>query len=226
MAGRTFAIGDIHGCHAALEALLAYVGPTRDDRLVFLGDYVDRGPDSAEVVARLMELRDHCQAVFIKGNHEELMLGARTDSDVLRAWSLAGGNATARSYASSGIRRRVQEQHHEFLDAALDWYETDSHIFVHAPIRSNVPLAQQTPQDWRWSFAFPGDKHESGKQIVCGHCAQRSGVPLKVGGTLCIDTWAHGGEWLTALAVDTGEAIQSNQRAELRVLPPEAFNQR
>src|SRR5256885_14038851 len=90
---RTLAIGDVHGASAALDALLALVRPTPDDFLVFLGDYVDRGPDTRGVLDRLIALGKSHRCVFLRGNHELMMTRARHDRSALRLWLAVGGAA-------------------------------------------------------------------------------------------------------------------------------------
>ena len=85
MPGRTIAIGDIHGCSAALRALIAAIEPTADDTLVPLGDYVDRGPDSRGVIDAVLELEKRCRVVPLLGNHELMLLDALHESAVDRA---------------------------------------------------------------------------------------------------------------------------------------------
>src|SRR6476646_6510 len=96
---RMLAIGDVHGCLTALDTLLGFVQPTPDDQLVFLGDYVDRGPDSKGVLNRLIELQRTGSAVFLRGNHEIMMLGARNGRDDFRFWFACGGAEALESYA-------------------------------------------------------------------------------------------------------------------------------
>ena len=88
---RTLAIGDIHGCLTALDTLLGFVQPTPSDQLIFLGDYVDRGPDSKGVLDRLIELQRTGRVVCLRGNHEIMMLGAREGRDDFRFWLAFGG---------------------------------------------------------------------------------------------------------------------------------------
>src|SRR5947209_8352154 len=99
---RTLAVGDIHGCLRALDALLAAVRLQPDDRLITLGDYTDRGPDSHGVIERLLELGDRCRLVCLRGNHDQMMLDARHDPMVLREWLQFGGRQTLQSYAPRG----------------------------------------------------------------------------------------------------------------------------
>ena len=95
---RTFAIGDVHGCYTALTALLEALQLQDDDQLVFLGDLVDRGPDSFRVVERVRELVDSDRAVCLLGNHEEMLLSAQDDPSDLMFWMQVGGAAALRSY--------------------------------------------------------------------------------------------------------------------------------
>ena len=102
MSPRTLAIGDIHGCLAHLDALLQTIAPTADDHLVFLGDYVDRGPDSAGVLKRIIRLTQTHRVTALMGNHEQMMLAARESHDKHMDWLLNGGDATLRSYGGVG----------------------------------------------------------------------------------------------------------------------------
>jgi serine/threonine protein phosphatase 1 len=217
--GREYAIGDVHGCLRALDTLLDEIAPAQSDTLVFLGDYVDRGPDSSGVIDRLIHLQRSCNAVFIKGNHEEMMLRARSDLRVWRMWMANGGTETTRSYGQSGYPDNVPNEHWEFLESSIDWHETDAHIFVHAPIRSDRPVAEQSIRDLRWTFEIPSTPHLSGKTVVCGHLAQESGRPVIAGSTILIDTWAYGGGWLTALDLGSRDAIQAGQSGDRRRVP-------
>src|SRR6266550_3145025 len=95
---RTLAIGDIHGCNAALSALLEQVQPDPADQIIFLGDYIDRGPASRAVIDTLLELRKSCSTVFLRGNHEVMILDARDDSTKANLWQSYGGLEALISY--------------------------------------------------------------------------------------------------------------------------------
>src|SRR5947209_8595634 len=101
MAGpnRILAIGDIHGCSRALDALLAAVAPSADDLIITLGDYVDRGLDSAGVIDRLIRLSTTHSLIALRGNHEEMMLDARRAPEYLHVWKRCGGDTALISYA-------------------------------------------------------------------------------------------------------------------------------
>jgi serine/threonine protein phosphatase 1 len=94
MAGRTIAIGDIHGCSLALAALVDAIDTNPDDLLVTLGDYIDRGPDSRGVLDRLIALAGRCQLVPLLGNHEDMVLAAKADAWSLKFWLACGGQMT------------------------------------------------------------------------------------------------------------------------------------
>src|ERR1700712_692726 len=95
---RTLAIGDIHGCLDQFDALLHALALTADDHLVLLGDYVDRGPESAGVLRRIRAPSHSHRVTALMGNHEQMMLAARDSQDQLSAWILNGGHATLHSY--------------------------------------------------------------------------------------------------------------------------------
>src|SRR5262245_55090137 len=96
---RTFAIGDIHGCSRAFDTLLVQVAPRPDDRIITLGDYVDRGPDSCGVINRLLALSKQLRLVCLRGNHDQMMLDARDSPLAEEMWLECGGRETLRSYS-------------------------------------------------------------------------------------------------------------------------------
>src|ERR1700686_4607229 len=95
---RQFAIGDVHGCLTALQTLLDRLAPGREDKLIFLGDLIDRGPDSQAVVDTVLQLRQKCLVEVIEGNHEEMLLLSRHDQALFQAWLSFGGRETLASY--------------------------------------------------------------------------------------------------------------------------------
>jgi serine/threonine protein phosphatase 1 len=97
MAARTLALGDIHGCLDQLDALLRSIAPTSDDRLVLLGDLVDRGPDSKGVLDRTLSMSRTHHITVVMGNHEQMMMAARASHDKYSDWLLNGGDTTLRS---------------------------------------------------------------------------------------------------------------------------------
>jgi serine/threonine protein phosphatase 1 len=219
---RTLAIGDIHGCARAFDALLAAVKPAAADLLVTLGDYVDRGPDSRGVLDRLVALYATGRLVPLRGNHDLMMLHAREWGVAGPAWLACGGRATLASYGGTGFRaadlRRVPPGHWDFLEnACVNWYETATHVFVHASLYAELPLGDQPESVLLWEKLAGPVAHVSGKVVVCGHTRQSSGVPVSWGRTVCIDTGAYGEDgWLTCLDVDAGCYWQANDSGQLR----------
>lgn len=217
---RTLAIGDIHGCLTALDALLDAVQPQPDDLVVTLGDYVDRGPDSKGVLDRLIELRGRCRHVALKGNHDLMMLESRADLGAFDEWMQCGGTQTLQSYRANlnwGLfADAVPARHWRFLEEiCVPYHEIATHFFVHANAYPDVPLAEQPEHMLFWErLSNLSAPHESGKIMICGHTQQRSGKPLNLGHAICIDTWAYGDGWLTCLDVETGRCWRANQRGE------------
>ncbi len=214
---RTIAIGDIHGCAQALAALLDKVGPTSDDRVVFLGDYIDRGPDTRGVLDRVLELRRLCEVVALLGNHETMLIESLQKGNPLSFWlAQCGGSATLSSYG--GSLRNIPPDHVDFFSSCRRFFETSSHLFVHANYNAHQPLEEQSDEVLLWqhlSWSVP-TPHRSGKQVIVGHTPQRTGKILNLGHLLCIDTACFAGGWLTALDVDSGESWQANQAGETR----------
>ncbi len=224
MDGRTIAIGDIHGCAAALAALLDAVAPGSQDTLVLLGDLIDRGPDSRGVLDRLLAVSGRCRLVPLLGNHEEMLLDALRDSAAIKRWLMLGGVATLRSYGWSrgGPRRPLAEvfpdRHRKFLASCRPYYETGTHLFVHAGYLPELPLDKQPGEVLRWRVtdACTAAPHGSGKVAVVGHTPQGSGEVLDLGFLVCIDTNCARGGWLTALDVGTGQVWQADRHGRLR----------
>jgi len=209
---RTLAFGDIHGCAHLLDKLLAAVQPAEGDTLIFLGDYVDRGPDTRGVLDRLIALKDQFRCVFLRGNHELMMTRARNDKSEARMWMQVGGAQALGSYGSapgrSGKLDDIPEAHWHFLKQCVDYFESDTHIFVHAGVERDTPLAEQTEGWLFWEFLESPYAHFSGKTVICGHSSQKSGHVLDYGTVICIDTFAYGGGYLTCLCAENREYWQ------------------
>jgi calcineurin-like phosphoesterase family protein len=217
---RTLAIGDIHGCLRALDAILDMVQPQPDDLVILLGDYVDRGPDSRGVIDRILELQTRCRLITLRGNHEVMMLKARTDYEALCDWLMCGGREALASYAPNGGLGEfddVPTAHWEFFEATRPFFEIDTHFFVHANVYPEMPLDEQPDYMLYWEkFLRDTPPHVSGKTMICGHTAQRSGIPLDLGHAVCIDTCVYGAGWLTCLDVATGKLWQARETGENR----------
>ncbi len=213
---RTFAIGDIHGCLDHLEALLVRIGyRPGEDRLIFLGDYVDRGPDSAGVVERLLELRrESPHVVCLMGNHERMFLDF-LDGRRPEPFLANGGRETLASYKRRSHRwqritgrAEIPDDHVELLRHLPLMHVTPSHIFVHAGIRPGVELEAQREEDLLWiREAFFTRPVELNRTVVFGHSPMVS--PLHEEKRVGIDTGACYGGPLTAYEVEEDRFISA-----------------
>lgn len=217
MSARTIVFGDIHGCAVALDALLDAIDPVSDDRLIMLGDYVDRGPDSRNVIERILKLRDRCQLVPLLGNHELMLTRALGSLEQLIIWLGYGGQQTVDSYG--GDPHQIPPEHIDFMRSCQLYYETDAHIFVHANYNHDEPLDGQPEEKLLWTHLTQSmpNPHYSGKKAFVGHTPQVSGDILDLGYLACIDTCCYGGGWLTAMDVDSSKLWQANNAGQLRV---------
>jgi serine/threonine protein phosphatase 1 len=223
---RVYAIGDIHGRNDLLQQLLDKIirdDGERDDaesEIIFLGDLVDRGPDSAGVIETVMRLKEDVGSVrFLMGNHEEVYLAAATGNEKsVRFFNRIGGRETILSYDipmreyaeldMSQLAKRIPElfprEHVDFIADFEDQIIIGDYAFVHAGIRPGVPLSEQRPKDLRWireDFLSVQEAHE--KVIVYGHTINEEVV--ETGTRIGIDTGAYYSNKLTALALQGSE---------------------
>lgn len=215
---RLLAIGDIHGCLAALDRLVEELNPQPQDLLVFLGDFVDRGPDSRGVINRMIELGRNTRVVGILGNHEQMMLDVLRNGSPHHAWLRYGGVETLDSYGFTGDVNILPPEHNQFFDSLLPFFEHEDFIFTHAALDPVLPLDQQPDEMLRWysiEQGVPGP-HISGKTTVVGHTANREGQVVDVGHLICLDTYCYGGGWLTAMDLRTRQVWQASQEGNLR----------
>jgi serine/threonine protein phosphatase 1 len=213
--GRLIAIGDIHGCISPLRVILKSIDPQPDDVFVFLGDFVDRGPDSKGVIDEVISLSDKCTVYTICGNHEEMILAAFQGGQFEhKYWCKFGGKEALASYGVNSAKE-LPGRHLRFIADCKDYIESDDFIFVHATYDPEVPLSNEGGSVLRWNKL---DKtvapHPSGKTVVCGHTAQKQ--VLDLGHLLCIDTgcgvWVGGR--LTAMDVKSGKIWQANANSK------------
>ena len=116
---RTFVIGDIHGCSMALDNLISSCDPKEADTLVFLGDYVDRGPDSAGVINSILQLIKRCHVIPLLGNHDWMLMASEQDKSIMDFWIQHGGAETLESYG--GSHRRIPASHLASFGIAKDF---------------------------------------------------------------------------------------------------------
>lgn len=216
---RLLAIGDIHGCTSALDAVLAAADPHPDDVVVTLGDYTDRGPDSKGTLERLIELSSRCRLVPVLGNHDRVVLDLADGNHTHFAdWLRFGGETTLASYDCDSPEK-FPEEHLQFLRGCRLFHETQRHFFVHASYIKELPLERQPEEVLLWDslrYRLPG-RHSSGKRAVVGHTSQKTGDVLDLDYLVCIDTWVYGDGWLTMLDVETGQTWQADREGGMRL---------
>ena len=223
---RLYAIGDVHGCLAELEELLDIIEadhgrrPRRDCHIVFLGDLIDRGPDSAGVLRRLRLMPPEFATLhFLRGNHEEMFVRCLVGSpNLIPTWLEHGGRACAISYGIDPSRLLDQDPEYlehlllsyipqediRFVSGFLDTVRFGDYLLVHAGIRPGIPVAMQSGHDLRWirgDFLNSDARHEA--MIVHGHTIVEGVVrrPNRIG----LDTGAYKTGILSALRIEEAE---------------------
>lgn len=217
---RLLAIGDIHGYLGALKALLSEVNPTPGDRVVFLGDYVNKGPSVSGTLDLLSDLGIHREWIFLRGNHDQMMLDAYRDIDAIDVWEyLSGGNPLA-SYGRGStvdLMTRVPSAHWNFLEhRCRDFFETESYLFVHGGIRSSLEPCEEEVERLQSMVLSDAAPHQSNRVVVCGHSSQGSGKIADLGHTICIDTGITRGQFLTCLDLGDFSYTQAAENGEIR----------
>ena len=210
----TYAIGDIHGNLAALKVLIHKINPSKDDTVVFLGDYIDRGDHSKEVIDFIIDLRKETQVITIRGNHELMIEISKVDDYKFDLWQGYGGFETMLSYGwdfKSNWVDAIPLRHWIFFEDLLPYYENDKFIFVHASVYKNMPMDKQPEEALYWNRFDTINGHISGKTVICGHTSQKDGRVKANQYAVCIDTHSIY-MWLTCLNTDTGEYLQANSR--------------
>ena len=169
------AIGDIHGCPQSFDALLARIDPSPDDHLLFVGDYIDRGPDSKGVIDRLLDLREDVPCTFLRGNHEAMMI-EYLDSGAFSLWRMNGGVSTLQSYLKDENHSEIKipASHAEFVRETKLYHETEDFLFVHAGLKPELTIEENLDQKdedvllWERGH-LDASELAWGKPVVCGH---------------------------------------------------------
>jgi serine/threonine protein phosphatase 1 len=209
-----YAIGDIHGELRKLEELLEHLPLASEDRLVFIGDYVDRGPNSAQVLDLLVQIRSTRPGTFfLRGNHEQMMLdalayferkpGEKPSQEVGLMWFLNGAAATLTSYPErpQHWRERIPLDHWNFVRETRMELHTEHFHFVHAGVLPKHMKWRLPGFDYRLWIREPflASQEVFGSVIVFGHTPQASGKPLITHNKIGIDTGVAYGGPLTAV---------------------------
>ena len=199
---RIFAVGDIHGCYEKLFALMDKLPvDMARDQLLFIGDYIDRGPSSIEELDYLIALKKRSPGIiFLKGNHEDMLQKYLNGSDRF-TYLLNSGQQTLDAYLNNKDRSDnypVPSAHLDFLNTLQMYYQTEDYIFVHAGLREKVPLESQQEVDMLWiRDEFIYSDYDIGRRVVFGHTPFKEPLvqPNKIG----IDTGAVYGNQLTCV---------------------------
>ncbi len=220
-----YAIGDVHGCLGALLALEAQIiedarGVEGEKWLVYLGDYIDRGPQSAQVVEHLLgDPPQGFKRICLRGNHEAALLAALKDAPALEDWLAFGGDATLLSYgidpdkieslrrggrASSRLQlvsAHIPDEHLRFFNELASILTVPGYVFVHAGLRPGIALAEQDADDMIWIRGeFLDAAHDFGAVVVHGHTIVPE--PELLGYRIGLDTGCFATGRLTALKID------------------------
>jgi serine/threonine protein phosphatase 1 len=221
---RVYAIGDIHGRRDLFEALIAAIdaddaaSPPATTTVILLGDLIDRGADSAGVLAAARAWQRRRTVRILAGNHEEMFLQCFTDTELLRHFLRFGGRETVLSYpvdraafdradlaeAQALMRAAVPASDLAFIEGFEDRIVIGDYLFVHAGIRPGVPLDEQEPRDLRWiRGAFTDSRGDHGLLVVHGHTIFEA--PDIRSNRIGIDTGAYYSGRLTALRLEGAE---------------------
>lgn len=220
---RIYAIGDIHGRSDLLDHLLAKIADDNSSRgaiipyLIFLGDLIDRGPDSKSVVEKVLRLKAHNpHVIVIKGNHEEVLLATlKGDRSAAALFNRMGGKETLMSYGvtsddydkasldevSELTRHCIPKKHVDFLEALESFHNSGDYLFVHAGVRPGLSIEEQRDSDLRWIRRdFLTYQKDFGKMVVHGHNV--TDIPDEKSNRIGIDTGAYLTGRLTALGLE------------------------
>ncbi len=224
LSGRLFAIGDVHGCPKELELLLVYLhtslGLNESDFVVFQGDYIDRGPDSRAVVELLISFQSEFpNVVFLKGNHEDMLLNYLGYPGHLGESYLGnGGREFLLSYRMalltppSEIVTLLPSAHLAFFENLSSFAVHDRFLFVHAGVNPYLSLEEQSEEDLLWiREEFIDFTHQIPKTIIFGHTPFRRvffDLPYKIG----IDTGLVFGNALTCIELKEGVLFQVGRK--------------
>ena len=223
---RRIVIGDVHGHYDTLVALLDSISPTSSDRIYFLGDLIDRGPKSAQVVDLVMRNKYHC----LRGNHEEMLLDVvgtgEVSIELYQSWLYSGGHSTVESYDS-----KIPQEHIDWIKNLPLYADLGDYWLVHAGVDPNIPLSEQCADQFCWireDFHTANKAFFSDKLIVTGHTITFTLPGVEPGqiaagkGWLDIETGAyhHNSGWMTAIDLDWQKVYQANTfDGRIRIMP-------
>lgn len=198
--GRIIGISDIHGEYEKLCRILEKITPKKDDTIVFMGDYIDRGKKSREVVDKIIDMKTVCNCVYLTGSHEYAMLHAKSDEYYNYLFWNYGGDATAESY---GGFDNIMKIHGDFFNSLKFYHIIGKYLFIHAGVKISVPLEEQSEEDMVYiRSAFYTKPHHLPYKIIFGHT--EFDTPQVQEDKICIDTGCgkYKNAPLTAIVID------------------------
>ena len=223
---RRIVIGDVHGHYDTLIALLDAVSPTSSDKIYFLGDLIDRGPKSAQVVDLVMRNQFEC----LRGNHEEMLLDVvgtgEVSVELYQSWLYSGGHATVESYDS-----KIPQEHIDWIKNLPLYADLGDYWLVHAGVDPNIPITKQCADQFCWireDFHTSDRAYFPNKLIITGHTITFTLPGVKPGqiaagkGWLDIETGAYhrNSGWMTAIDLDGRKVYQANTfDGRIRIMP-------
>ncbi|MEQ9001531.1 MAG: metallophosphoesterase family protein [Coleofasciculus sp. B1-GNL1-01] len=229
MTHRRIVIGDVHGHYDTLMTLLDAIAPSKDDQVYFLGDLIDRGPQSSQVVEFVKQSPYPC----LLGNHEQMLLEILGQGEIygpaLQAWLYSGGHSTINSYGENGVR----QDHIEWMRTLPTHIDLGDTWLVHAGVHPRLPLEKQTTEQFCWirdEFHSIQEPYFTDKLIIIGHTITFTLPGVQPGriaqgrGWLDIDTGAYHPKsgWLTGLDLTNSRVYQANVfRQRVRQMPLE-----
>jgi serine/threonine protein phosphatase 1 len=223
---RRIVIGDVHGHYDTLMTLLDTISPKPKDEIYFLGDLIDRGPKSAQVVDFVMRNQYPC----LRGNHEEMLLdvvgSGEVSIELYQGWLYSGGHATVASYDN-----KIPQEHIDWMKSLPLYLDLGNYWLVHAGVNPNIPLQEQGAEQFCWireDFHGSDQAFFKDKLIITGHTITFTLPGVQPGqiaagkGWLDIETGAyhHNSGWMTALDLDRFKVYQANALdGRIRIMP-------
>jgi serine/threonine protein phosphatase 1 len=220
MISRRIVIGDVHGHYGALSQLLEAIAPGQNEPVYFLGDLIDRGPGSAQVVELVKSHRYRC----VLGNHEQILLeilgGHQSlDSEMFQGWLYNGGYATLTSY-----NHKIPQDHIEWMKTLPNYLDLGDIWLVHAGVAPHLPIEEQTVENFCWirdEFHSITEPYFENKLIITGHTMTFNFPGVEPGnlasgaGWLDIDTGAYHpySGWLTGVDITNKQVYQVNSKS-------------
>lgn len=221
--GRFYVFGDIHGQAGMLDDILDRIAPSKkNDKLIFLGDYIDRGPKAKQVIDRLLDLKGAgYRTVFLRGNHESMLLDSYLSGLRPEFFLSNGGEATIKSYNLEIFppnETKLPAAHQAFFEGLKTYHTEPGYIFVHAGLRPGISLEDQVETDLLWiREEFFEQEYDWGATVVFGHTPFHE--PFQRGRMIGIDTGTAYGAHLTCLVLPDMKIIQSGDHQPLSAEP-------